>query len=214
MASAKQSVALVQRHRTPSLEVTGSVVAAALRIIGSDGPDSVTVRRLASEAGVAPMSIYNHFGDMHGVFDAVFEYGFTELAEALRASTTSSHPVLAIQEMGSAYRRFALENPDTYAVMFLSVVPGFEASDESFLAAAHSFEELSTAVQRAIDTQHFLPGDAAIVAQEIWAACHGAVALEILEMCVFADPTETYNGLLVSLLRGLLLNPGESAVLA
>ena len=214
MASAKQSVALVQRHRTPSLEVTGSIVEAALRIIGSDGPDSVTVRRLASEAGVAPMSIYNHFGDMHGVFDAVYEYGFTELAEALRASTTSSHPVLAIQEMGSAYRRFALENPDTYAVMFLRVVPGFEASDESFLAAARSFEELSNAVQRAIDTQHFLSGDAAVVAQEIWAACHGAVALEILEMCAFADPTETYNALLVSLLRGLLLNPGESAVLA
>ena len=214
MASAKQSVALVQRHRTPSLEVTGSIVEAALRIIGSDGPDSVTVRRLASEAGVAPMSIYNHFGDMHGVFDAVYEYGFTELAEALRTSTTSSHPVLAIQEMGSAYRRFALENPDTYAVMFLRVVPGFEASDESFLAAARSFEELSNAVQRAIDTQHFLSGDAAVVAQEIWAACHGAVALEILEMCAFADPTETYNALLVSLLRGLLLNPGESAVLA
>jgi len=214
MASAKQPVALVQRHRTPSLEVTGSIVEAALRIIGSDGPDSVTVRRLASEAGVAPMSIYNHFGDMHGVFDAVFEYGFTELAQALRASTTSSHPVLAIQEMGSAYRRFALENPDTYAVMFLRVVPGFEASDESFLAAARSFEELSNAVQRAIDTQHFLSGDAAVVAQEIWAACHGAVALEILEMCAFADPTETYNALLVSLLRGLLLNPGESAVLA
>jgi hypothetical protein len=33
-------------------------------------------------------------------------------------------------------------------------------------------------------------------------------------MCAFADPTETYNALLVSLLRGLLLNPGESAVLA
>ena len=214
MASAKQSVALVQRHRTPSLEVTGSIVEAALRIIGSDGPDSVTVRRLASEAGVAPMSIYNHFGDMHGVFDAVFEYGFTQLAEALRTSTTSSHPVLAIQEMGTAYRHFALENPDTYAVMFLRVVPGFEASDESFLAAARSFEELSTAVQRAIDTQHFLSGDAAVVAQELWAACHGAVALEILEMCAFADPTETYNALLVSLLRGLLLNPGESAVLA
>jgi AcrR family transcriptional regulator len=160
------------------------------------------------------MSIYNHFGDMHGVFDAVYEYGFTELAEALRASTTSSHPVLAIQEMGSAYRRFALENPDTYAVMFLRVVPGFEASDESFLAAARSFEELSTAVQRAIDTQHFLSGDAAVVAQEIWAACHGAVALEILEMCAFADPVETYNALLVSLLRGHLLNPAESAVLA
>ena len=137
-------------------------------------------------------------------------FGLPSLAEARRASQTSSHPVLAIQEMVSAYRRVALENPDTYAVMFLRVVPGFEASDESFLAAARSFEELSTAVQRAIDTQHFLSGDAAVVAQEIWAACHGAVALEILEMCAFADPTETYNALLVSLLRGLLLKPEES----
>lgn len=214
MAMAKRSTSAPLRHRTPSLEVTSSIVEAALAIIGSEGPDSVTVRRLASEAGVAPMSIYNHFGDMHGVFDAVFEHGFTQLAEALRTSTTSSHPVLAIQEMGTAYRHFALENPDTYAVMFLRVVPGFESSDESFLAAARSFEELSTAVQRAIDTQHFLPGDPALVAQELWAACHGAVALEILEMCAFADPVETYNALLVSLLRGLLLNPAESAVLA
>jgi AcrR family transcriptional regulator len=214
MATAKRSNAAPLRHRTPSLEVTDSVVKAALRIIGSDGPDSVTVRRLAAEAGVAPMSIYNHFGDMHGVFDAVFEHGFTEFAEALRVSTTSNHPVLAIQEMARAYRLFALQNPDTYAVMFLRVVPGFEASDESFVAAAHSFDELSSAVQRAIDTQHFLPADPALVAQEIWASCHGAVALELLGMCAFADPAETYNALLISLLRGLLLNPAESAVLA
>jgi hypothetical protein len=33
-------------------------------------------------------------------------------------------------------------------------------------------------------------------------------------MCAFADPVETYNALLVSLLRGHLLNPAESAVLA
>jgi len=202
------------RHRTPSLEVTSSVITAALRIIGTDGAEAVTVRRLAAEAGVAPMSIYNHFGDMHGVFDAVFEHGFTEFAETLRKAATSSNPIVALHQMCNAYRTFALENPDTYAVMFLRVVPGFEASEESFLAAAHSFEELRTAVERAIETEHFVPGDAAVIAQEIWATCHGAVALELLGMCAFADPVETYDALVVTLLRGLLLDPTESAVLA
>ena len=214
MASAKQSVAMVQRHRTPSLEVTGSVVEAALRIIGSDGPDSVTVRRLASEAGVAPMSIYNHFGDMHGVFDAVFEHGFTAFADRLHTAAASENPVVALYEMGHAYRAFALENPDTYAVMFLRVVPGFEASDEAFLAAARSFDELSSVVRRAIDTKQLIDGDPALLAQEIWATCHGAVALELLGISAFADPDETYQAVLVTILRGLLVDPAESAVLA
>jgi len=116
--------------------------------------------------------------------------------------------------MSNAYRTFALKNPDTYAVMFLRVVPGFEASEESFAAAAESFEELRTAVERAIETQHFIPGDAAIIAQEIWATCHGAVALELLGMCAFADPVETFDALVVTLLRGLMRDPAESAVLA
>lgn len=214
MAAAKPSASVTLRHRTPSLEVTNAVVEAALRIIGADGAESVTVRRLASEAGVAPMSIYNHFGDMNGVFDAVFEHGFTEFAQTLHDSATSANPVVALRQMGSAYRTFALENPDTYAVMFLRVVPGFEASEESFLAAAQSFEELSNAVQRAIDTQHFVSGDAAAIAQEIWAACHGAVALELLGMCAFADPGETFDALVLTILRGLLRDPKESAALA
>ncbi len=214
MATAKPSAPRVPRHRTPSLDVTSAVVEASLRIIGSDGAEAVTVRRLASEAGVAPMSIYNHFGDMHGVFDAVFEHGFREFADVLHRNSKSQNPVTSLYEMGLAYRTFALENPETYAVMFLRVVPGFEASEDSFLAAAQSFQELRTVVQRAIDTNQFLPNNSELIAQQIWASCHGAVALELLEMSVFADTDETYNKLLVTLIRGLLRNPEESAVLA
>lgn len=196
------------------MEVTTSVVEAALRIIGTEGAEAVTVRRLASEAGVAPMSIYNHFGDMHGVFDAVFEHGFTAFADRLHNAAASEDPVVALYEMGHAYRAFALENPDTYAVMFLRVVPGFEASEESFLAAARSFDELSSVVRRAIDTNQLINGDPALLAQEIWATCHGAVALELLGISAFADTDETYTALLVTILRGLLVNPEESEGLA
>lgn len=214
MAMAKRTTSAAPRHRTPSIEVVQAVVDAAVRIIGTDGAEGVTVRRLATEAGVAPMSIYNHFGDMHGVFDAVFEQGFTEFTQTLHRSSVSLDPVVALRDMGNAYRRFALDNPDTYAVMFLRVVPGFEPSEEAFVAAAQSFEELSTVVRRALQTKQLRDGDPSVIAQEIWATCHGAVALELLGISEFADPDETYAALMLTLLRGLLLNPTESEGLA
>lgn len=191
-----------------------AVISAAISIIGAEGADGVTVRRLAAEADVAPMSIYNHFGDMHGVFDAVFMQGFTEFTEFLHRASVASDPNIALHQMGVAYRSFALENPDTYAVMFLRVVPGFEASEEAFGAAERAFAELRSVVIRALDAALFREEDADVIAQEIWATCHGAVALELLGVSAFADPKTTYDALLVTLLRGLLRDPEESEGLA
>jgi AcrR family transcriptional regulator len=202
------------RHRTPTLEVTGSVVEAALRIIAAEGSDAVTVRRLAGEADVAPMTIYNRFGDMHGVFDAVFEHGFTVFVERLRVTNPSGDPVADLHSMGLAYRSFAVENPDLYEFMFLNFAIDLEPSDRSSLAAAQAFDVLSSLVSRALDMQKFRPASASVVAQQIWATCHGAVALELMGIAKFADPEETYNSLLITLLRGLLRNPEESAALA
>ena len=201
------------RHRTPSLEVTGLVIAAALQIIGSDGVEAVTVRRLAADADVAPMTIYNRFGDMNGVFDAVFEHGFTVFAEHLQDPEPIEDPVVDLHRMGRAYRSFAVANPDLYRFMFLSPVTDLEPSEESSLIAAQAFEVLRSVVVRSLDTKRFRPGNASIIAQQIWATCHGAVALELLGMSEFADPNETYESLLVTLVRGLLRNPEESAVL-
>ena len=194
--------------------MTGLVIAAALRIIGSEGMEAVTVRRLAAEADVAPMSIYNRFGDMNGVFDAVLDHGFTVFAEHLRRAEPTDDPVMDLHRMGTAYRSFALENPDLYRFMFLSPVGDLEPSAESSLAAAQAFEALHTVVVRSLDTQRFRPQNASVIAQQIWATCHGAVALELLGMSQFADQDETYDSLLITLLRGLLRNPEESAALA
>jgi AcrR family transcriptional regulator len=202
------------RHRTPSLELTGLVIAAALRIIGSEGIDAVTVRRLAAEADVAPMSIYNRFGDMNGVFDAVFHHGFDVFAEHLGASDSTVDPVLDLHRMGKVYRVFALENPDLYRFMFLTPMDDLEPSEESSFAAAQAFDALHNVVIRSLDSKRFRPGNASVIAQQIWATCHGAVALELLGMSEFADVNETYDALLVTLLRGLLRNPEESVELA
>jgi len=210
---ARASASII-RQRTPSIEVTSSVIDAAVRIIGSDGTDSLTVRRLAAEADVAPMTIYNRFGDMHGVFDAVFQHGFSLFTEQLRNHALEGDPIISLHQLGKTYRAFALKNPDLYRFMFLSEIVDLEPSPESALAAAQAFDVLFSLVQRALAAQRLRKGQPAVIAQQIWATCHGAVALELLGMAEFAGPDETYDALLITLLRGLLKNPEESAELA
>lgn len=210
MSPPKQAPRKGARQRTPSVEVEDAVISAAVTIIGRDGADGITVRRLASEAAVAPMTIYNRFGDMHGVFDAVFEHGFLVFADALHATPQSADPVTDLHRMGVVYRSFALANPDLYRFMFLNIVEDLEPSDGSSLAAARAFDALFTLVARALDLGRFRTANPSVISQQIWATCHGAVALELLGIAEFADPAETYSSLLITLLRGLLVDPTES----
>jgi AcrR family transcriptional regulator len=59
------------------------IVALALGIIDEDGLEALNMRRLATEAGVKPMSLYHHFASKQAILDAV---GETIAAAALGAS--------------------------------------------------------------------------------------------------------------------------------
>jgi len=191
------------RHRTPSIEIETAVVDAALRLLANDGPSALTVRGLAAEAGIAPMGIYNHFGDKNGVIDAVFRRGFEQLTRSVSVGLTADDPIKGLRAGLIAYRKFALEHRTTYAVMFLREVPNFIPTDESLVIAAGSFDVLIRGVERAIRASQLRTGDAQEIAQQLWAATHGAVALELIDMCLVDDMESTYTRLVSTMIDGL-----------
>lgn len=194
------------RRRTPSGGVQDALVAAALRLLEAEGPEALSVRRVAAEAGVAPMGVYNHFEGKNGVVDALFRTGFatlTESLEAVVARTADDDPADALREGLRHYRTLALEHPRAYEVMFLCAIPGFEPSEESHEVAAGSFDVLVQAIARGMQAGAFLDDDPRLVAQQLWAACHGAVALEIAEIGKIDDTDRVYEALLETLVRGI-----------
>lgn len=198
------------RQRTPSIEIEDAVVSAALRLLEASGPGGLTVRGLAAEAGIAPMSIYNRFTDKNGVIDVVFRRGFEHLTEAVSVSTAIADPLAALRTGLLTYRSFALAHSTTYAVMFLREVPNFTPTPESLLAAIASFDVLTRCVERAMHAGLLRRSDPHQVAQELWAACHGAVALELCDMCLVDDMASMYSSLLDTLLTGLrAADPGS-----
>ena len=191
-----------QRARTPSAEVEGSIVDAAEHLLVTAGPDALTVRAIATLAGVAPMSVYNHLGGKNGVLDALLVRGFDGLSAAM-ADVGSDDAFEDLAEAGRRYRRFAREHPSHYALMFERSVPDYTPSTAAMQRAFATFQQLAALVQRAMDLGAIARGDAAEVAQRLWNACHGSVSLELRGIGFSADPAANAEATAYSMLRGL-----------
>jgi AcrR family transcriptional regulator len=190
-----------RQFRTPSSQIGAEVLAAGLAILEEDGPDGFTVRAIASHANVAPMAIYNHFDGKNGVLEAIWNEGFEQLRMDLSASSDDPHA--DVVSAGLAYRNFALEHRAHYTVMFMHHFVGFEPSLDASHAAARTFQELVTHVERCQALGFFGSYRATNVAQMMWATSHGYVALEILNINFSDDPDATFRNLLNGLWNGL-----------
>jgi AcrR family transcriptional regulator len=181
----------------------GALLTSAEDILESDGPDGLSVRRIAAAAGVAPMGVYNHFESKSGIVEALFVQGFQRLGDAMAAMAQIDDPAEALREGARAYRALALAHPMAYQVMFLRAVPGFEPSDQARTRCTGSFDLLASTVERAMRAGAIAPGAPTETAQMIWATIHGWVSLELMGLGFVEDQDAWYDRLCEALLRGL-----------
>jgi AcrR family transcriptional regulator len=194
-------------QRTPSREVEGALVDAAERVLVRDGLRGLTVRAVATEAGVATMGVYNRFGNKHRLVAAVLARGFEGLAASIPPDP-GVEPADRLRSCGRNYRRFALAHPQHYEGMFGSGVSPAEraaVADDELLHGhgATAFDVLVTEVSRAMDAGVLRRDDPEETAQVIWAAVHGAVSLELAGVGKVDDADATYERLLSALVAGL-----------
>lgn len=197
MATSKQGV----RSRTASIEVTDSLVVAALALLEEDGLASLTVRAVASRADVAPMGVYSRFGSKDGLLEALFVHGFHELEAAIEPPPSPS-PISRLREGCAGYRHFAIDNPQLYHLMFEQMML-LELSAEAQDAAQRTFGILIDRVQDAMNSGDLTEGNSTEVAQQMWSAMHGAVSLEIAGVHFAADRAANYMAMIDALLVGL-----------
>lgn len=203
------------RTRTPAADVRDQLIAAGRRILERDGVPGLTVRAVATEAGVAPMGVYNHFDGKEGLLDAVVTDGFIEFGKTITA--TDEDPVARLQNSGRAYRRFALANPTLYSLMF-STTCNPEPS-----AAANSFAVLADIIRYAQVAGLIRAGDPQQLAMYTWSCVHGAVSLELagakaaMDSCPATgdrpaqqpfDGDANYEGVLALIAAGLAASTG------
>ncbi|MCZ2836812.1 TetR/AcrR family transcriptional regulator [Modestobacter sp. VKM Ac-2985] len=188
--------------RTPSRAVEQALVDAAERVLVRDGLGAVTVRAVATEAGVAPMGVYNRFGSKDGLIAAVLVRGFDGLRAAVTADPDPD-PIARLLASGRNYRRFALAQPQHYGAMFGGRPLLTEGADELVAHAAAAFEALVDHVRYAMARGALREEDPTETAQLIWSSVHGAVSLELGGAVLTPDPAVTYESLLQLIVDGL-----------
>jgi AcrR family transcriptional regulator len=153
--------------------------AAAERLFAEHGPDAVTMRQLAAELGVSPMTPYRYFQDKNDILAAVRATGFNRFAEALEAARDSaSTPRAKGAAVGEAYMTFALEHPHTYKLMFDLNQPDEQNYPELVKAGLRARETMSGYVKDQV-AAGLMQGDAEQIGRMFWAATHGALVLEL-----------------------------------
>jgi AcrR family transcriptional regulator len=196
------AVPVPRRARTPSADVERGLLAAAEAVLVSEGPAGLTIRAVASRAGIAPMSVYNRLGGKDGLVDALLIRGFDRLRAAVEPG--SEPDLLArLRACGLRYREFALANPQFYAIMFESAILHETSSAEVAEHAEAAFVALVRNVETAAAAGAITAGDPRETAQQVWSTLHGAVALELKDLVLTPDPGVTYAALLDTLIRGL-----------
>ena len=188
------------RHRTPSTDVSTALLAAAEDVLNREGLTGLTVRAVATEAGVAPMGVYNRFGSKPGLIDALLARGFTLLRDAI--SGAAGEGADRLRQSGFAYRTFALTHAHLYGLMF-NRPDDVQPTEETYTVAADSFGALVALVTEAMSRGELRRDEPLEVAQTIWSSVHGAVSLELQGIGFTPDPEATYGAMLVTMLRVL-----------
>jgi AcrR family transcriptional regulator len=170
-----------KRERSPQGEgarLRNELIAAAGRLLAAGADiDTISLRGVAREAGVAAPSVYLHFASKDALLHTVVEEHFAALQRALDLSVQAgSDPASRLLAGCMAYCRYAMDHPGSYRILFNTPRedmhdPGFAGSEgeAAFGTLVDAVAACSAGMARA--------GDPFRIATDIWSALHGAVAL-------------------------------------
>jgi AcrR family transcriptional regulator len=150
--------------RTTRSARAAEVVARARALLEAEGPDALTMRRLAGELGIRAPSLYKHLPDKAALEAALVEEAMVEMGTALHRAVGAGGGDGAVHRLLQAYRGLGVARPHLYRLATArrlangALPPGLEdwAGAPFFLAAGDPHR-----------------------AQALWSLAHGMVILEI-----------------------------------
>ncbi|XAM00373.1 TetR/AcrR family transcriptional regulator [Phycisphaeraceae bacterium D3-23] len=168
------------------------IIDLALHLLTDEGPDALTMRRVARELGVGAMTLYTYIDGQPGLHRAMVQRGFDIIHHncATACETQQAQKAQAdYAEDGSggwsggarAYVQFATQHPNLYRLMFDTPV---DANDEQFDQLMHGgFQGLHTVVRERLEAQglkgKLLDTETRKLAGRYWIALHGLATLAI-----------------------------------
>ncbi|MFF9641113.1 TetR/AcrR family transcriptional regulator [Kitasatospora aureofaciens] len=118
----------VPRRRNPRGQgqaLKAELVEAAARLLATlERPETLTLRQVAREVGVAPASIYGHFADLGALVQHVLRLRYDELAAVMHAAAQGAdEPLADLVGRCAAYVHWGVDHPGEYRTLFGGGMP-------------------------------------------------------------------------------------------
>jgi AcrR family transcriptional regulator len=154
------------------------LIDAAERLFARQGLEAVTLRQLAAEVGVSPMTPYRYFADKDAILADVRARAFNRHAAALEAAydAAGTDPIGAAAAVCEAYVDFAFAHPEAYKLMF-DISQPTAADYPELIAAGERSRRTMTRHLEAMAAAGKFDGDPALVGHMYWAGLHGPIML-------------------------------------
>ena len=160
-----------------------TLVNAARARIASHGVDSLSLRKLAEDAGVSRTAPYHHFKDKSALLSAIAAEGFAQWHQVAKEifDNTAQSPRERFRAFIHRYIGFAANNPEMYELMFGRPIWQTDSATDDLKAVAYPCFQFQVDMTRYWQAQRLLPQDQEPLrlAQVTWGTLHGIARLLI-----------------------------------
>jgi AcrR family transcriptional regulator len=109
------------------------IFSAARTVLEEEGIVGLSMRRIAQESGMSPMSLYRHFADKDALLNALMADGLTAWGERVRAIPAKA-PLQWLERLTDEFLSFALEEPHRFDAAFFLPAPKARQYPDDFAA--------------------------------------------------------------------------------
>lgn len=143
---------LSRRERTRAATIA-EIKELARAQMAAEGTAALNLRALARDMGVVPSALYRYFPGRDELMTALIIDAFDGLADAMADALEGiDDPVLGWLAGARAMRRWALDHPTEWALVYGGPVPGYDAPPATVGPATRSTDLLVGLLRRAIES--------------------------------------------------------------
>ncbi len=154
------------------------LIQAALELTRESGLETVVARNLGKKLDTAASTIFTHFDSVEDIRQAVVESA-RELYNGYVEEGLKMIPPM--KGFGVQYIRFAMEEPNLYAVLFMNKRDDFKYVD--FIVDEGHYEKVITAAEKDFTISR---QQAEFVYHNMWAYAHGIAVMSATGVCKFS----------------------------
>ena len=162
-------------------DLKNALIKAGVEILSKEGIEGLSLRKVAQRAGVSHSAPYSHFPDKQSLIAAISTEGFNQLYAELDAAVLAypKSPKKQLQQGALAYLHFALNNTDTFKIMFSGVLEK-EKEHPAFVEISHkTFQRVVDVVRACQEVGIMRASSPEMMAVAAWGQVHGIVSLAL-----------------------------------